>query len=110
MASPESFVWVSSLTGLDSRTWHSKSKCVFINRKNHQGTPVEVVLRDLKNAKPCSYCTKEAKINHHTPNIASTTFPLKIMIPVWSCSDGQEFGTETDALRHELDLNRNRRR
>lgn len=35
-------------------------------------------------------------------------FPRKEMIPMWVTSDGKEWGMEIDALRHQLDLERNK--
>ena len=34
-------------------------------------------------------------------------FPIPQVITVWECSDGREFGSETEACRHELELFRN---
>ena len=35
-------------------------------------------------------------------------YPKKVMIPCYETSDGKEWGNEIDALRHQLDIERNR--
>lgn len=44
---------------------------------------------------------KDVVVNTHI-----SQYPKKIMIPTWECSDGQEFGVEADALRHQLEIER----
>ena len=36
--------------------------------------------------------------------------PVKKTITIWETSDGKEWGNETDALRHQIELNYNGRR
>lgn len=35
---------------------------------------------------------------------SAKNFPIPQQITIWECSDGSEFSSETDALRHELEL------
>lgn len=62
---------------------------------------------DKGNLRECRKClgTYSTKIKHCKPPLPKHgEFPKKILIPVWVCSDGTEFGCEIDALRYELDL------
>jgi hypothetical protein len=36
-------------------------------------------------------------------------YPKKVMIPCWETSDGKEWGNEVNALRHQLEIERNRK-
>lgn len=51
---------------------------------------------------------KDLEIPPHRQHngVATTGFPRYKLLPVWQCSNGREFGTEIEALREELDLER----
>lgn len=36
--------------------------------------------------------------------------PIRKVITIWETTDGKEFGNEVDALRHQIDLNYEKRR
>lgn len=53
----------------------------------------------------------ESRATLHTlHSSACTTYPRRETRTYWVCSNGNEFSVEVDALRHELDLVRERRR
>ena len=51
--------------------------------------------------------TNPAKARKHAPVVY---MPVKKVIAVWETTDGREWGNEVDALRHQLELNEERRR
>lgn len=49
---------------------------------------------------------KKYKRSMDRPN--NGEFPKRVLMPIWETSDGTEFGNEIDALRHQLEIERNR--
>jgi hypothetical protein len=121
MTHTERMVYVGTGThGRGYQTYHDDQHCHFLTQFS-ETPPISIPLYKIKNPKPCKYCTIEGKLiprntkRDKIPDIciqctkikkiqAHAEYPVKSMIPIWTCSDGNEFGTETDALRHELDL------
>lgn len=48
--------------------------------------------------------TNKAAKATRTTSVDVTGFPRKQMIPIWTTSDGREWGTEIEAVRHELSI------
>ena len=55
----------------------------------------------------CGACYKR-EVTDKKEKIAGTTWPKVEYIKVYTTSDGQEHGNEVEALRHQLDIERNR--
>jgi hypothetical protein len=97
-------------------TYHANYSCVIVKRLHLLTEEFTITTEtDAKSNQfiPCGFClkTKKEKVPKPTKtNTATTSYPIKEMVPMWTTSDGREWGSEVEALRCELDIERKKRK
>jgi hypothetical protein len=85
---------------------------LFVNHEPRPGGKRKATLQDAARlserldpaAAPISIVVEKLKdFIENSEAIPKDHYPVRKMIPCWECSDGAEYGNETDALRHEVD-------
>lgn len=121
MAVPKTKKGKCTLCGRENQSMFDvrEPKCAWCNRRVKSGMTKDEVITEFLTYPPkmgghrFEIRAQEAmKAPAATPEAApkkqaelvSSRFPVMAMMPVWTCSDGTEFGQELNALRHELDL------
>lgn len=84
-----------------------KGKCNCCNRDNMTLPAKGLYGKCYDEIYPKHLRRKTKRYNHNKPN--NGEYPKVEMIKVYVCSDGTEFSGEVDALRHQLELERERK-
>lgn len=96
--------------------YHIDSACMSLLRRCKGSVvelPASVEEKQATRLKPCKTCAEprsEIPVKHNGDGVAATTYPYSESVTIWHCSDGYETTREAEALRHELDLMRERMR
>lgn len=92
-------------------TYHEDPKCPLMTK--NRSSSVEISESDQTQfrrfLKPCTVCTDDATTIVHPPKVnkdAPTKYPYPELVTIWHTSDGQELTSEVEALRHEMEIMR----
>ena len=97
-----SMLTMDALKRCSPRSYHCSTKCGFLVKPGEAFVELtdEFIEQQGKYLKPCQRC-------HPKVPKPKEVWPRAEQITIWVCSDGNEFTTEVDALRHELEVFRN---
>jgi len=81
-------------------SYHESELCGFLAKCGQEF--LELTDDDLqkykKYLKPCKRCHDDTTV------LIKEVWPKAEPVIIWHCSDGRDFSTEVEALRHELDI------
>jgi hypothetical protein len=81
-------------------SYHATETCGYLIKSGAEFLELsdDDMLKWKKWLKPCKRCHEE------TFSKVTEIFPKKEMVAIWHCSDGRDFSSEVEALRHEIDI------